>query len=165
MIRALFQIVFAVVFATCVQAAGKAPVYDELADATRDVAAAVAQATAEKKQVLLVFGANWCGSCRALNEEMNAADFGSLLAEKYVVVKVDVARFKKNTDVAEKYGVSIGRGIPAAGIVSTEGKTVTAVDGAMMDNLMKGGRPALMKFFDKGLIDPPKPKWYRPSWM
>jgi thioredoxin 1 len=165
MVRALFQIVFALVFAVSVQAAGNVAIYDELADATRDIAAAVAQANAEKKQVLLIFGANWCGSCRALNEEMNAADLGSLLAEKFVVVKVDVARFKKNTEVAEKYGVSIGRGIPAAGIVSAEGKTVTAVDGAVMERIIKGGRPSLIKFFDKGIIDPPKPKWYRPSWM
>ena len=164
MIRALFQIALALVFQASVQAAGKAIVYDELADANRDIASAMNQAASEKKQVLLIFGANWCPDCRLLNAHMGEADLGSLLAERYVVVKVDVARFKKNLDVAEKFGVPLKQGIPATGIVSAEGKTVIAVDGSKMETLMKGGRPALIKFFETGALEAPKPRW-KPSWL
>lgn len=164
MIRALYQIAFVLMFAFGVQAAGKAIVYDELADANRDIAAALSKAATDKKQVLLIFGANWCPDCRQLNAHMGEADLGSLLEERYVVVKVDVARFKKNLDVAGKFGVPLKQGIPAAGIISAEGKTVVAVDGSKMEELMKAGRPALIKYFDTGAFEVPKPKW-RPSWM
>src|SRR5258708_17180935 len=38
-------------------------IYDESADANRQIADAVAQAKRENKRVLLQFGANWCGWC------------------------------------------------------------------------------------------------------
>ena len=152
MIRILLQTALVGMLAFGVQAAGKAIAYDELADANRDVAAALTQAGHEKKQVVLVFGANWCPDCRRLNTHMDEADLGSLLAGKYVVVKVDVARFNKNMDVAAKFGVPLKQGIPAAGIVSADGKTVVAVDGSNMEALMKAGRPALVKFFETGAL-------------
>jgi thioredoxin 1 len=35
------------------------PLYDERADARRDISAALAQAAHAKKNVVLIFGANW----------------------------------------------------------------------------------------------------------
>ena len=123
-------------------------IYDELADANRDVAAAVKQATNERKLVLLVFGANWCPDCRAFDDDMNAADLGSTLAEYYVVVKIDVARFKKNLDVARRYGVPIRLGIPATAIVSGDDKTLVVADGRKMEELRATGRPGVVKFYE-----------------
>jgi hypothetical protein len=40
-------------------AAKKAPLYDEKADASRDIASAVAVAETSKRNIVLVFGANW----------------------------------------------------------------------------------------------------------
>ena len=148
MLRTLYQIVLAILLAMHVNAAEKLPAYDELADAHRDAAAAVAQAHRENKLVLLVFGANWCPDCRAFEEEMNAPDLGSALALHYVVVKIDVARFKKNLDVASKYGLTVRRGIPAISIVSGDDKVLAVADGRKIEELRGNGRPALVKFFD-----------------
>jgi thioredoxin 1 len=161
MLRRLFQ--FAIVLAclgalpptlrsqTKAPAPVQLPVYDELADASRDLDAAIAQAKEQGKVVVAVFGANWCPDCRKLDAEMNAPDLGSLLAEKAVIVKVDVARFKKNLDVAAKYGVVVRRGIPALGFVSGEGRTVFTADGRKMEEVQTAGRAALLKFFVEGL--------------
>ena len=35
------------------------PIYDEQADAHRDISAAIAKATKSEKRVVLIFGANW----------------------------------------------------------------------------------------------------------
>ncbi len=126
-------------------------VYDEFAEANRDVMAAVKQAAAEKKLVLLVFGANWCPDCRAFDEDMNAADLGSLLAESYVVVKVDVGKFKKNLDVAARYGLRVRKGIPAAVVVSAEDKTLLLVEGPKMEDLRHEGRAKVVRYFDAAL--------------
>jgi thioredoxin 1 len=158
MIRLLSQIAVACallmlpVHADPAPAAKRLAVYDELADANRDVMAAVKQAAAERKLVLLVFGANWCPDCRAFDEDMNAADLGSLLAEHYVVVKVDVGRFKKNLDVAARYGMRLRKGIPAAVIVSAEDKTLLVVEGPKLGDLRGDGRPKVVKYFDAALI-------------
>ena len=44
--------------------------YDEAADASADVAAALKRAATEGKAVLLTFGANWCPDCRTLGTAM-----------------------------------------------------------------------------------------------
>jgi thioredoxin 1 len=122
--------------------------YDELADADRDSAAALEKAKAEKKMVLLVFGANWCKDCHDFEADMGAADLGSLFAEHYVVVKVDVGRMKKNMELAQKYSLNVKRGIPAAVVVLNDGKKLLGVDGRQLADLRKSGRPAVVKFFD-----------------
>ena len=157
MIRRLSLIVLACALSMLPVHADPAPVarrlavYDELADANRDVMAAVKQAVTEKKLVLLVFGANWCPDCRAFDEDMNAADLGSLLAEHYVVVKVDVGRFKKNLDVAARYGMRLRKGIPAAVVVSAEDKTLLLVEAQKLSDLRQDGRPKVVKYFDAAL--------------
>lgn len=47
--------------------------YDEKGDAPADVQRALAAATADHRDVLLVFGANWCGDCRALDKAMHGS--------------------------------------------------------------------------------------------
>lgn len=154
MLPILFQFALACFMACAAQAATPVPVYDELADANRDVRAALVQAAREHKLVLLVFGANWCPDCRAFDDEMNSVDLGSSLAEHYVAVKIDVGRFKKNLDVATRYGIAIRRGIPAAAVVSAEDKVLVLADGRRMDELRGQGRKALITFFDKAVSDP-----------
>ena len=41
--------------------------YDEGADAKAQINAALVQAVQDKVPVLVVFGANWCGDCKALD--------------------------------------------------------------------------------------------------
>jgi thioredoxin 1 len=42
--------------------------YNEQADAKADVLRVVAEAKASNKPALLIFGANWCEDCRALDK-------------------------------------------------------------------------------------------------
>jgi thioredoxin 1 len=122
--------------------------YDELADAGRDVQSALQQASGQGKLVLLVFGANWCPDCRNFQSEMDAVELGSTLAENYIVVKIDVGRFKRNLDIAQKFGVSIRRGIPALGVLNGDGSLVLAADGRKVEELRRGTPSAAAKFFE-----------------
>ena len=47
--------------------------YDEAADAKAQIAAALHEAAAAREPVLLIFGANWCKDCRALDHGLRAA--------------------------------------------------------------------------------------------
>ena len=126
------------------------PAYDEMADGKTDMAAALETAKAQNRMVLVVFGANWCQDCKDFETDLNAADLGSLVAEHYVLVKVDTGKpgSKKNADLAARYNLSVRKGIPAAVVVLADGKRLLTVDGRQMADLRTKGRPAVVKFFD-----------------
>ena len=46
------------------------PPYDEKADAHQQITTAIAEASKAHKNLILVFGANWCGDCRALDAQI-----------------------------------------------------------------------------------------------
>lgn len=102
------------------------PIYDEHADARQEIATAVAEASKTGRNVVLIFGANWCPDCHALDEQMHRADLARLIAQDFVVVKIDVGRFDKNLEVGEKYGVPIKNGIPAIAVLNPHGKLLYA---------------------------------------
>jgi thioredoxin 1 len=131
--------------------------YDELANAAADIAAAFEKAASERKLVLLVFGANWCPDCRTFEAEANAADLGTTLALNYVIVKIDVARFNKNTDIARKYGLNVRRGIPAAVILKADGTGVDVADGRQIEGLRQDGQKAVVRFFEGAVVSAQKP--------
>lgn len=100
------------------------PVYDEAADATKEVAAAVAAAKADNKRVLIQWGANWCGWCKWLAGTMQKdARLREELRNDYVVVKVDLGRFDKFADLRKQLGAEI-KSIPFLTILDGEGKAL-----------------------------------------
>jgi thiol:disulfide interchange protein len=60
------------------------------AAATEVVAAALEQATAQRKVVLIEFGASWCTWCRKFEAFVHAPDTASIVAGNYVVVNLVV---------------------------------------------------------------------------
>src|SRR5208282_5515546 len=86
--------------------------YHQSANAAADLHSALAAARADRNDVLLVFGANWCPDCRELDKALNGGSH-ALIAGHFQVVKVDVGRFDKNLELANQYGNPIKMGIPA----------------------------------------------------
>ena len=52
-------------------------VYKEQADARAELNLALASAQAQQKNVLVVFGANWCPDCLALDQKMGEGKLGA----------------------------------------------------------------------------------------
>ncbi|MDT9000606.1 thioredoxin family protein [Paucibacter sp. APW11] len=123
-------------------------VYNEQADARADLNRAVAQAAAAKKQVLVVYGANWCGDCQALDRKMSDGTLAGPVAKRYVTVKVDVGRFNRNLDVAEQMGVSLKKGIPAVAVLGADGQLVGATNGGELADARNMGDDAVLKVLD-----------------
>ena len=123
------------------------PVYDESADAAAQIAQALAQAKAENKQLMIVFGANWCGDCKMLDGEFKRPALKSLLDAHYVIVKVDVNRFNKNLDVVRPYGDVIKKGIPSIVIATSANQLVYATNGGELADARKMGVAGVSLFF------------------
>jgi thioredoxin 1 len=135
----------AALFALCANAAGNS--YDESADAKAEVKSAVAAAARNGKSVLVVFGANWCGDCMVLDGEMKKGELATLVGSSYEVVKVDVGRFDRNTDLAEILGVPLRKGIPSIAILGPDGKARYVTNGGELADARNMGEAGLVKFF------------------
>ena len=126
-----------------------APAYDENADAKADIRDAKVQAAAAKLPVLVVFGANWCPDCRLLDMAMKSGTSAPLIRKSFNVVKVDVGRFNKHTDVAESFGVPLKKGIPAVVVLSPEGNVLYATRGGELADARNMGEQGIYDFFVK----------------
>src|SRR5205085_2780724 len=76
--------------------------------------------------VLIVFVANWCEDCRALDVALHKGQSAALVAKSFNLVKVDVGNFDRNLDLAAAYGNPIKKGIPAAVVLSADNKILYA---------------------------------------
>lgn len=123
--------------------------YDESADAPAAVAQAQRAAVAAHKPLLIVFGANWCTDCRALDTEFKRADTAKLVTQKFVIVKVDVGHFDKNLELSKRFGDPIKKGIPAVVIVNADGRDVYATRAGELASARKMGGEAIRSFFEK----------------
>ena len=123
--------------------------YDEAADAKAQIQAARAEAAAAGLPVLVVFGANWCGDCKMLDLAFKEGASAALMARSFKVVKVDVGRFDRNTDIADSYGVPLKKGIPAVAILSRQGKVVYATQAGELADARQMGDKGIFDFFTK----------------
>jgi len=129
-------------------AAQQVPVYNEAANPREEIAAALKAAKLANKQVLVVFGANWCGDCKMLDLEMHQGDLQKLVDGRLVVVKVDVGRFDRNKDVAEQYAPDIlKKGIPSVALLRADGSVVYRTTGGELADARKMKREGVTAFF------------------
>ena len=138
----------ALLFAFSVHAAVDGP-YNEAADARADIRQALAQGGKTATPVLVIFGANWCGDCRMLDTAMKTGKSAPLIRQEFRVVKVDVGKFDRNVDVAEAYGVPLKKGIPAAVVLSPEGKVLHATRSGELADARKMGEDGVYEYFRK----------------
>jgi thiol:disulfide interchange protein len=96
--------------------------YPASADAKNEINEALQTAVAGHKRILLVFGANWCYDCHALDEAFHSPEIAPTLEKSFVVVYVDIGRGNKNLDLAKKYDVPLDQGVPAIAVLDTDGK-------------------------------------------
>jgi len=96
-------------------------IYPDPGQARADLSAALKNAAATHRRILLDFGGNWCGDCRVLDIYMHDQRNKPLIDANFVVVHVNVGHIDANLDLAEKYQVPLKRGVPALAVLSDKG--------------------------------------------
>ncbi|MFF7613370.1 thioredoxin family protein [Streptomyces lavendulae] len=101
------------------------PGYDSSADAQALIDAALRSAKSDGRMVLLDFGANWCGNCKAADKVFAQPATSALLADDYHLVKVDIGGDSSaNSALLRKYSPSGGTyTMPVLVVVSPSGTT------------------------------------------
>ncbi len=150
MIQAKIAIAILTLAAGTVQLDAAAPhrIYNEKANAAKLIQAAIAAARRTGKNVALVFGANWCPDCRALDAQMHQGELARILRNDFVVVTIGVADFNRNVKLAARYGIPM-LGIPAVAILDSHGKLLYAQARGQFADARDMPRTAFLAFFKK----------------
>ena len=123
--------------------------YNETADASAEVKQALSSAVTKNKKVLVIFGANWCGDCRALDAALKSPSNTALISSEFLVVKVDVGNFDKNLAINNQYGDPIKGGIPAVVILSPTNQVLYSSRAGELSNARKMSETGIYDFFSK----------------
>lgn len=136
-------------WAASAAALGATPLpYDESADARAAIRGALAAVGSGPRRVLIVFGANWCEDCRSLDTALKSGRNAELMVREFVIVKVDVGRFDRNLSIAKAYGDPIGKGIPAAVVLSAEERVLYATKAGELSSARRMSATGVYDFFD-----------------
>ena len=127
----------------------RAHLYDDNANPHAEIAAALQQARAQHKRVLLDFGGDWCGDCQVLDVYFHQPEIQSILQQHYIVVHVSVGHIDKNLDVPMGYGINIKKGVPALAILSAQGKVLDANRTGEFENMRNMNSDAVKEFLEK----------------
>jgi thiol:disulfide interchange protein len=108
----------------------KAPVYDEKAIGSEQIAAALARAKRENRRVLVQWGANWCHWCVLLADlQKKDASISKEILYEYDVVKIDIGQWDKHLELAAKYGADLKKnGVPYLTVLDADGNVITNQD-------------------------------------
>lgn len=123
--------------------------YDETADAKAELQTSLQEVQTTSKPILVVFGANWCGDCKVLDQAFKSGHSAALIQKSFKVVKINVGRFDRNVDLAETYGVPLKKGIPAVAILAPNGKPIYVTQSGELADARNMGDTGIHEFFAK----------------
>jgi uncharacterized protein YyaL (SSP411 family) len=125
-------------------------IYNPEADARADIAAAIKQAKAENKHILLQIGGNWCPWCVKLHGlESSDAQIDSLLKADYVRVLVNVPREKDKRDPELMASLDNPQrfGFPVLVVLNQEGERIHTQDSWYLEKDKEYDLEKLVHFF------------------
>ena len=123
--------------------------YPATANAHEDIRQAILKASTEHKNVLLVFGGNWCIDCHLLDLYFHDPGNASLLATNYVLVDVNIGEYDRNLDLTSKYGIPLSKGVPALVVLDGAGHVLYAQRNAEFENMRVKDASAVTAFLQK----------------
>ena len=124
--------------------------YNESADAKQDIKQALATAT--NTPVMIIFGANWCPDCLALDRAMKREPNAALLKRDFKIVKVDAGQKDKNVDLAASYGVDYTNGIPSVVILSPKNKILYVTKDGELRHAREMSDDGIYQFFKSVVV-------------
>ena len=98
--------------------------FDENFHAMDVVDAALAQALAEDKRLLLVLGANWCHDSRGLAHHFEDPEVAATLEAHYVTRFIDVGWRDQNQDIMRRFGVAAIYATPTVLVIDPTDETL-----------------------------------------
>ncbi|MGA1762620.1 MAG: thioredoxin family protein [Gammaproteobacteria bacterium] len=77
-----------------------------------EIRAFIKNTTLERKQAIVIFGANWCPDCRILAGLTQSAQMLESIRENFKFMLIDVLNYEINMDVLKQLDPTANSGIP-----------------------------------------------------
>jgi len=123
--------------------------YPPFDDAPKDLAAAIDAASRDHKNVLVVFGGNWCYDCHVLDAAFHSAKIAPIVNANFHVVHINVGNYDHNMDIGERYNVPLKKGVPAVAVLDGKGKLLTSQQNREFESAVKIGPADVTAFLEK----------------
>jgi thioredoxin family protein len=123
--------------------------YPDPAQAKHDLDAAIAAAAKDHKNVLVDFGGNWCYDCHVLDEAFHSRELAPLIRANYHVVRVNIAEYDQNLDIAERLQVNLKKGVPELAVLDSKGALLTSTKQGEFESAVKVGPADVTQFLDR----------------
>src|SRR4051812_6603160 len=123
--------------------------YPAGADAKKEIEEAQVRAAAEKKRIMLVFGANWCYDCHVLDRALHEGDTGKMVSDNFVLVHVDIGEGEKNPELIKAYKIPLDKGVPAVAILSSDGRLLYSSGEGEFEAARRMMKKDLVKFLTR----------------
>ena len=123
--------------------------YPEGVDAKAEIAEALESAKKTRRRVLLIFGGNWCYDCHVLDAAFHSKEIEPTLNRNFIVVHVNIGEYDKNLDLADKYGIPLKKGVPAAAVLKGDGTLVVSQKNQEFEKARSMTTDAVLAFLEK----------------
>ena len=84
----------------------------------------IVNVTQERKQPIVIFGANWCPDARLLEAVLQLPSVQNFLNPRCTILNVDIGDYEINTALFNFFDPKIETGIPRVFILDINGKTL-----------------------------------------
>ena len=126
--------------------------YPADADGAGVLDAALAEAAAQGRVAVIVFGADWCHDSRALARTLTSEAFSAEFGGRYGVTFIDVGKPQtgngRNLDLVARFGIRKLKSTPAMFLISPRGKRInTRKDAIGWRNADSRGEAAILEWF------------------
>ena len=118
-------------------------------DAHQQIQEALARARREHKNLLLVFGADWCYDCHVLDKAFKRPDIAPVLNANYELVNIDIGNGDKNLDLAAQYQLPLNKGVPAVAVLDSSGNLLFSQKSGEWERARALGPQDLKEFLNK----------------
>jgi thiol:disulfide interchange protein len=150
------SILGAVLFAFAALTSAAERIYPDVSTANADIAAALKEAAATKRRVIVDFGGDWCTDCKILDINFRKPENAQLVKKHYVVVHVNVGDkgIKENFDVAERYGIPLKKGVPALAVLESDGRLIYSQKDGEFESMRSMDSRSVTDFLRKWALAP-----------
>lgn len=145
--KKIITIITAVIFTSNIFAQ-EAKLYNPAADAEKDIAAAVKQAKAENKYVLVMAGGNWCSWCLEFARFAKAdAGIDSVINSSFVWYHLNFSKENQNEKIFASYAYPQRFGFPVFIILNGNGERIHTQNSEYLEDGKKSYNNTKVKEF------------------
>jgi len=140
----------------------KISIYDVQANAAKDIKKGLQKAKAEKKNLFIQIGGNWCPWCIKFHEVyLKDPEISRIMGKSFVAVLVNYSKENKNLDVLKNLEFPQRFGFPVFVVLDSSGKRIHTQNSAYLEEGNGYSKKKIIEFFNQWSPEALNPNRYK----